>query len=34
MTQPIDYLARQQALDPRISFAVSAPAGSGKTGIR
>lgn len=33
MNQPIDYVARQQALDPTASFAVSAPAGSGKTGL-
>ncbi len=31
--QPVDYLARQAALDPNRSFAVSAPAGSGKTGL-
>ncbi len=31
--QPVDYLARQAALDPTRSFAVSAPAGSGKTGL-
>lgn len=33
MNQPLDYLARQRALDPLTSFAVSAPAGSGKTGL-
>lgn len=33
MNQPLDYLARQAALDPSRSFAVSAPAGSGKTGL-
>jgi ATP-dependent helicase/nuclease subunit A len=33
MNQPIDFLARQAALDPTRSFAVSAPAGSGKTGL-
>lgn len=33
MNQPIDFLARQAALDPNRSFAVSAPAGSGKTGL-
>lgn len=33
MNQPLDYLARQAALDPGRSFAVSAPAGSGKTGL-
>lgn len=33
MNQPADYLARQQALDPGRSFAVTAPAGSGKTGL-
>ncbi len=33
MNQPLDYLARQAALDPTRSFAVSAPAGSGKTGL-
>jgi len=31
--QPSDVHARQQALDPRGSFAVAAPAGSGKTGL-
>jgi ATP-dependent exoDNAse (exonuclease V) beta subunit len=31
--QPIDATVRQQALDVRRSFAVSAPAGSGKTGL-
>lgn len=30
---PLDYVARQAALDPTRSFAVSAPAGSGKTGL-
>lgn len=30
---PLDYQARQDALDPNRSFAVSAPAGSGKTGL-
>ncbi|GGY69962.1 ATP-dependent helicase [Cellvibrio zantedeschiae] len=33
MNQPLDLLARQAALDPTRSFAVSAPAGSGKTGL-
>lgn len=33
MTRPLDQDARRQALDPRRSFAVSAPAGSGKTGL-
>lgn len=33
MNQPLDYLARHAALDPPRSFAVSAPAGSGKTGL-
>lgn len=33
MNQPLDYVARQAALDPTRSFAVSAPAGSGKTGL-
>ena len=32
-TQPTDYQQRQQALDPSRSFAVAAPAGSGKTGL-
>lgn len=31
--RPADYAARQLALDPRQSFAVAAPAGSGKTGL-
>ncbi|HSC66077.1 MAG TPA: UvrD-helicase domain-containing protein [Cellvibrio sp.] len=31
--QPIDQQVRLDALDPRTSFAVSAPAGSGKTGL-
>lgn len=31
--QPSDINARQRALDPRGSFAVAAPAGSGKTGL-
>ncbi|MET0355380.1 MAG: UvrD-helicase domain-containing protein, partial [Cellvibrio sp.] len=30
---PLDYEARRAALDPTRSFAVSAPAGSGKTGL-
>ncbi len=33
MNQPLDFLARHAALDPARSFAVSAPAGSGKTGL-
>ncbi len=33
LSLPQDYLARQAALDPSRSFAVSAPAGSGKTGL-
>jgi len=33
MNLPLDYQARQAALDPARSFAVSAPAGSGKTGL-
>ncbi len=33
MTQPDDILVRTQALDTNTSFAVSAPAGSGKTGL-
>lgn len=33
MTQPIDADIRRQALDTSASFAVSAPAGSGKTGL-
>jgi ATP-dependent helicase/nuclease subunit A len=32
-SETIDSLARQSALDPKRSFAVSAPAGSGKTGL-
>lgn len=31
--QPLDHVVRQQALDIRASYAVSAPAGSGKTGL-
>ena len=31
--RPADYAQRQQALDPSRSFAVAAPAGSGKTGL-
>ena len=31
LTQPPDYFARRQALDPSRSFIVQAPAGSGKT---
>src|SRR4051812_43570007 len=31
--QPQDFQARQQALDIQQSFAVAAPAGSGKTGL-
>lgn len=31
--QPQDHLARERALDPATSFAVTAPAGSGKTGL-
>ncbi|GAB3107131.1 UvrD-helicase domain-containing protein [Aestuariicella hydrocarbonica] len=31
--QPQDHLARTEALNPRDSFAVTAPAGSGKTGL-
>ncbi|MCX4029581.1 UvrD-helicase domain-containing protein [Endozoicomonas sp. SM1973] len=31
--RPADWQARQQALDPTQSFAVTAPAGSGKTGL-
>ncbi|UTW46153.1 UvrD-helicase domain-containing protein [bacterium SCSIO 12696] len=33
MSQPSDFQQRQQALNPEGSFAVSAPAGSGKTGL-
>ncbi len=33
MSQPIDQQVRIDALDPHRSFAVSAPAGSGKTGL-
>ncbi len=33
MNLPADYQARVQALDPEQSFAVTAPAGSGKTGL-
>lgn len=33
MSQPADHHARHEALDPNQSFAVSAPAGSGKTGL-
>ncbi len=33
VTQPIDQQVRFDALDPHTSFAVSAPAGSGKTGL-
>jgi ATP-dependent helicase/nuclease subunit A len=33
MSLLLDYQARQAALDPTRSFAVSAPAGSGKTGL-
>ncbi|MDM3870158.1 UvrD-helicase domain-containing protein [Porticoccus sp. W117] len=32
-SQPADHQQRQQALDPNRSFAVAAPAGSGKTGL-
>jgi ATP-dependent helicase/nuclease subunit A len=33
INQPIDQQVRLDALDPQTSFAVSAPAGSGKTGL-
>ncbi|MBU3070523.1 UvrD-helicase domain-containing protein [Aestuariicella sp. G3-2] len=33
MMQPQDHLARAEALNPQKSFAVTAPAGSGKTGL-
>ncbi len=33
MKQPSDAAVRDKALDPDLSFAVSAPAGSGKTGL-
>ncbi|MCW8193319.1 AAA family ATPase [Proteobacteria bacterium 005FR1] len=33
MSLPLDHDARRDALDPTRSFAVSAPAGSGKTGL-
>lgn len=33
MAKPTDWQARQQAIDPTGSFAVTAPAGSGKTGL-
>lgn len=33
INQPRDAAAREQALDPQRSFAVAAPAGSGKTGL-
>lgn len=33
MGKPADYLQREEALDPNRSFAVTAPAGSGKTEI-
>ncbi len=33
MTEPSDQQARNRALDPRTSFIVQAPAGSGKTGL-
>jgi ATP-dependent helicase/nuclease subunit A len=32
-SQPVDHEIRHQALDPQGSFAVAAPAGSGKTGL-
>lgn len=32
-SQPIDHAARKAAIDPSQSFAVAAPAGSGKTGL-
>ncbi|MCV6615306.1 MAG: UvrD-helicase domain-containing protein, partial [Cellvibrionaceae bacterium] len=32
-SQPIDQQARRSAIDPHTSFAVAAPAGSGKTGL-
>jgi len=33
MSLPVDHAARARALDTTTSFAVSAPAGSGKTGL-
>ena len=33
INQPVDQQVRIDALDPQTSFAVSAPAGSGKTGL-